>query len=115
MHEVSKYLTVTNYATGPDPFIVNLDWYNKLPSDLQKIFNRVAKETMAKSDQMYRSKEMEYLDQLSEYLEINYITGEALIPFENSVKPVYNYFINKGMFTTEEIKIAQEIAKANGQ
>ena len=25
MHEVSKYLTVTNYATGPDPFIVNLD------------------------------------------------------------------------------------------
>ena len=42
MHEVSKYLTVTNYATGPDPFIVNLDWYNKLPPDLQKIFNRVA-------------------------------------------------------------------------
>ncbi len=28
MHEVSKYLTVTNYATGPDPFIVNLNWYN---------------------------------------------------------------------------------------
>ena len=55
MHEVSKYLTVTNYATGPDPFIVNLDWYNKLPPDLQKIFNRVAKETMAKSDQMYLS------------------------------------------------------------
>ena len=76
MHEVSKYLTVTNYATGPDPFMVNLDWYNKLPPDLQKIFNRVAKETMAKSDQMYRSKEMEYLDQLSEYLEINYITGD---------------------------------------
>ena len=98
MHEVSKYLTVTNYATGPDPFIVNLDWYNKLPPDLQKIFNRVAKETMAKSDQMYRSKEMEYLDQLSEYLEINYITGDALTPFENSVKPVYDYFIERGMF-----------------
>ena len=115
MHEVSKYLTVTNYATGPDPFIVNLDWYNKLPPDLQKIFNRVAKETMAKSDQMYRSKEMEYLDQLSEYLEINYITGEALTPFENSVKPVYDYFIERGMFTMDEIEIAKKIAKGSSQ
>ena len=84
MHEVSKFLTVTN-------------------------------EAMAKSDQMYRSKETEYLEQLSKYLEINYISGDALIPFQNAVKPVYNYFINKGMFTTEEIKIAQEIAKENGQ
>jgi len=115
MHEVSKYLTVTNYATGPDPFMVNLDWYNKLPPDLQKIFNRVAKETMAKSDQMYRSKEMEYLDQLSEYLEINYITGDALTPFENSVKPVYDYFIERGMFTMDEIKIAKNIAKGSSQ
>ena len=115
MHEVSKYLTVTNYATGPDPFMVNLDWYNKLPPGLQKIFNRVAKETMAKSDQMYRSKEMEYLDQLSEYLEINYITGDALTPFENSVKPVYDYFIEKGMFTMGEIEIAKNIAKGSSQ
>ena len=115
MHEVSKYLTVTNYATGPDPFMVNLDWYNKLPPDLQKIFNRVAKETMAKSDQMYRSKEMEYLDQLSEYLEINYITGDALTPFENSVKPVYDYFIERGMFTMDEIEIAKNISKGSSQ
>lgn len=115
MHEVSKYLTVTNYATGPDPFMVNLDWYNKLPPDLQKIFNRVAKETMAKSDQMYRSKEMEYLDQLSEYLEVNYITGDALTPFENSVKPVYDYFIERGMFTMDEIEIAKNISKGSSQ
>ena len=70
---------------------------------------------MVKSDQMYRSKEMEYLDQLSEYLEINYITGEALTPFENSVKPVYDYFIERGMFTMDEIEIAKKIAKGSSQ
>jgi hypothetical protein len=70
---------------------------------------------MAKSDKMYRSKETEYLEQLSNYLEINYIYDDALIPFQNAVKPVYNYFINKGMFTIEEIKIAQKIAKGNSQ
>jgi hypothetical protein len=48
-------------------------------------------------------------------LEINYISDDALIPFQNVVKPVYNYFINKGMFTIEEIKIAQKIAKGNSQ
>jgi tripartite ATP-independent transporter DctP family solute receptor len=115
MHEVSKFLTVTNYATGPDPFIVNLSWYNTLTPELKIIFDKVAKETMAKSDKMYRSKETEYLEQLSNYLEINYIYDDALIPFQNAVKPVYNYFINKGMFTIEEIKIAQKIAKGNSQ
>ena len=115
MHEVSKYLTVTNYATGPDPFMVNLNWYNTLTPDLKLIFDRVAKETMSKSDQMYRSKELEYLKQLSEFLKINYISGDALVPFQNAVKPVYDYFINKGMFTLEEIKTAQKIAKGYNQ
>ena len=115
MYEVSKYLTVTNYATGPDPFIVNLSWYNTLTPDLKIIFDRVAKDTMSKSDQMYRLKETEYLEQLSKYLEINYISGDALIPFRNAVKPVYNYFTSKGVFTLEEIKNAQDIAKESNQ
>ena len=111
MYEVSKYLTVTNYATGPDPFIVNLKWYNTLPPELKIIFDRVAKEAIAKSDQMNREKESEYLDMLSKHLKINYISGKDLIPFQEAVKPVYNYFINKGMFTMAEIKEAQKIAK----
>ena len=111
MYEVSKYLTVTNYATGPDPFIVNLKWYNTLPPELKIIFDRVAKEAIAKSDQMNREKESKYLDMLSKHLKINYISGKDLIPFQEAVKPVYNYFINKGMFTMAEIKEAQKIAK----
>ena len=111
MYEVSKYLTVTNYATGPDPFIVNLKWYNTLLPELKIIFDRVAKEAIAKSDQMNREKESEYLDMLSKHLKINYISGKDLIPFQEAVKPVYNYFINKGMFTMAEIEEAQKIAK----
>jgi C4-dicarboxylate-binding protein DctP len=111
MYEVSKFLTVTNYATGPDPFIVNLKWYNTLPPDLKIIFDRVAKEAIAKSDQMNREKESEYLNMLSKHLKINYISGKDLIPFQEAVKPVYNYFINEGMFTMAEIEEAQKIAK----
>jgi len=111
MYEVSKYLTVTNYATGPDPFIVNLRWYNTLTPELKIIFDKVAKETMARSDEMNKEKESEYLDMLSKHLQINFITDERLIPFQKAVKPVYDYFINKGMFTMDEIQTAQNFAK----
>ena len=111
MHEVSKYLTVTNYATGPDPFLVNLDWYNTLTPNLKNIFNKVAKYAITNSDKMNREKESEYLEKLSEHLEINYISGDALKPFQKAVKPVYDYFIKKGVFTIEEINMAQKIAR----
>ena len=39
IYEVSNYLTINNYATGPDPFMVNLKWYESLPNNLQKIFS----------------------------------------------------------------------------
>ena len=42
---------------------------------------------------------------------INYIKGDDLKQFQEAVKPVYDYFINKGMFTMDEIKMAQKIAK----
>ena len=66
---------------------------------------------MAKSDEMNKEKESEYLDMLSKYLQINFITDEQLIPFQNAVKPVYDYFIEKGMFTMDEIQTAQKFAK----
>ena len=53
----------------------------------------------------------EYLKKLSKYLEINYIKGDDLTQFQEAVKPVYDYFINKGMFTMDEIKMAQKIAR----
>ena len=111
IYEVSKYLTVTNYATGPDPFIVNLDWYNSLSPELKIIFDRVAKDAIKYSDKLNRSKESEYLKKLSEHLDINYISGKDLKPFQDAVKPVYDYFIRKGLFKQSEIDLAQKIAR----
>jgi len=33
IYEVSNYLTINNYATGPDPFMVNLKWHESLPNE----------------------------------------------------------------------------------
>jgi len=111
IYEVQKYLTVTNYATGPDPFMVNLAWYNKLPENLKLIFDEVAVETMKYSDQLNRESEVEYLQQLSKKLEINYLTPENLEKFKEATRPVYNYFIDKKYFTWDDINEARACLK----
>ncbi|SVC70366.1 uncharacterized protein METZ01_LOCUS323220, partial [marine metagenome] len=75
IHEVSEYLTITNYATGPDPLMVNLEWYESLPYDLKVIFDEVSRETMEFSDQINREKEAEYIQKISNKLEVNHVTG----------------------------------------
>jgi C4-dicarboxylate-binding protein DctP len=111
VYEVQKYLTITNYATGPDPFMVNLDWYNSLPDDLKKIFDEVSVETMNYSDQLNREKEIEYLKLLSGKLQTNYVTAENIEKFREATKPVYQYFIDKGYFTWDEINEARASIK----
>ena len=107
IYEVQKYLTITNYATGPDPFIVNLEWYNTLPENLKNIFDEVAVEAMNYSDQMNREKEAEYLKLLSEELNTNYVSPENLEKFREATKPVYQYFIDKKYFTWDDINEAR--------
>ncbi|MFC1565441.1 TRAP transporter substrate-binding protein [Candidatus Neomarinimicrobiota bacterium] len=108
IYEVQKYLTISYYATGPDPFMVNLEWYNKLPEDLKIIFDEVAVETMHFSDQLNRENENIYLEQLAEKLETNYVTSDNLEKFRIATIPVYQHFIDKGYFSWDDINAARE-------
>ena len=111
VHEVSKYLTISNYATGPDPLMVNLTWFDSLPEDLQRIFNEVAVETLALSDRENRSKEQEFISMLSAKLEVNTLSEAELEPFRKAVEPVYQHFVDKGEFTRDDISAARKAAR----
>jgi C4-dicarboxylate-binding protein DctP len=111
IYEVSRYMTITNYATGPDPFLVNLAWYESLPADLQQIFDEVAVETIAHSDKLNREKEQDYIERLSEKLEVNYVRGAALEPFRDAVQPVIKHYVDRGDFTWNEIESARKAAR----
>jgi C4-dicarboxylate-binding protein DctP len=111
VYEVQEYLTISNYATGPDPFMVNLDWYSTLPPDLQTIFDQVAEEAIRYSDRLNRDKEIDYIKKLSEKLITNYVTQENIEKFREATKPVYQYFIDKGYFTWDDINEARTILK----
>ena len=113
IHEVSKYLTISNYATGPDPLMVNLKWYESLPNDLKIIFDKVSRDTMEFSDRINREKETEYIEKISNHpkLKVNYVTGSELMAFRDAVIPVYKYFEEKGILTLDDIKKAQKASK----
>ncbi len=111
VHEVQKYLSISNYMTGPDPFIVNLAWYDSLPLDLQPLFDGAAREAIEYSDRMNRESEQEYINKLSEVLETNWIEGEALERFRQAALPVYDILISKGYFTWEDVEAARRAAR----
>ncbi len=113
IHEVSKYLTITNYATGPDPLMVNLGWYESLPHDLQLVFDKVSREAMAFSDRKNREKEMDYIGKISKKIKVNYVTGSELSAFRVALRPVYQYFEDKGVLTLGEIQEARKVAAGN--
>lgn len=111
IHEVQTYLSISNYSTGPDPFMVNLDWYETLPADLQEEFDVAAREAIAYSDQMNRSSETEYIEKLSQVLETNFITGNELGRFRKATEPVYEILIAQGYFTWEDVAAARRAAR----
>jgi TRAP-type C4-dicarboxylate transport system substrate-binding protein len=113
VHEVSKYLSITNYAIGPDPFLVNLAWHEGLPAELKAVFDEVAQAAISLSDRLNREQEAEYIAKLSERLEVNFVTGDALDAFRQSVAPVYQHYIDLGAITAAEIAAAQAAARNN--
>ncbi len=110
-HEVCDYMTITNYATGPDPLIVNLKWYQRLPADLQQVFDEVSQEAMQLSDKLNREKEQEFIAMLADDVEVNYVEGNDLKPFQEAVESVYQGYIERGEFTREEIDRAKSVAR----
>jgi TRAP-type C4-dicarboxylate transport system substrate-binding protein len=115
IYEVQKYMTVTHYSTGPDPFIVDLEWYKALPDDLQVIFDDVARETMRLSDQLNRVAEREMIEKLEAVLEVNYLSSEELKPFQALATSVHEQFVEQGIVSEEDIERARRIAIGSAQ
>lgn len=115
VHEVQQYLTITNYATGPDPLIVNLAWYEGLPPDLREIFDQVSVETIRFSDDMNERSEADYLARLSQVLETTVVDPKGLEEFAELASPVYDHFIDKGVFSRDDVEQARRIARGDDE
>ena len=109
-YEVQKYLSILNWQVHPDPFYVNPAWYQGLPADLQKVFDEVSVDTMNHSNKIWLASEDGYLETLKDKLEINTLDDAAYQEFVTAVKPVWQYYVDQGDFSWDDIKRAQAIA-----
>jgi len=111
-YEALKWITIDRHSTGPDPLMVNLAWYERLPIDLRQIFDEVAKEALKRSDDLYMEMEEQIIEQLSEKTEVLRPSAETIAAMKERTKPVYDYFVDRGDFTWDDINAA--VAVANG-
>jgi len=114
-YEVLQSITIDSHATGPDPLMVNLEWYQRLPADLRKIFDEAAKETLEYSDQLYSKTEGEIINTLSESVEIIRPSPSVRSEMKARTKEVYNFFVERGDYTWDDINAAIAASKACGQ
>jgi C4-dicarboxylate-binding protein DctP len=109
-YEAQKYLSVVNWQVHPDPFYVNPGWYKSLPDDLKAIFDAVAEATMIYSDTIWLNSEVGYFNILKDKLKVNQMDSANRPGFVNGVKSVWQYYVDEGYFTWDEINEAIAIA-----
>jgi TRAP-type C4-dicarboxylate transport system substrate-binding protein len=114
-YEVLKWITIDTHATGPDPLMVNLEWYRRLPADLRKIFDEVAHEALVYSDELYMEAEEEIIVRLGEDVEIIRPTPSVRARMRSATKPVYEFFVERGDFSWDDIDAAVAASKSCGQ
>ncbi len=114
-YEVLQWITIDSHATGPDPLMVNLAWYRHLPADLRKIFDEVAKETLEFSDELYSKTEEEIITTLSESVEIIRPAPSVRSEMKERTKPVYDFFVERGDYTWDDIDAAITASQACGR
>ncbi|WP_321337661.1 TRAP transporter substrate-binding protein [uncultured Cohaesibacter sp.] len=110
-YEAQKYLSLLNYQIHPDPLFVNLKWYEGLPDDLKTVFDKVSREAMAWSDEHWLASEADYMKFLSDKLEVNEVSAENRAKFVEKVRPVWDFYIQNGTFSEEEVEQAIEAGK----
>jgi len=100
-YEVQTYLTVSNYQVHPNPFFINLAWYQSLPDELQRIVTNAAKLAMIYNDTIWLADEMVAYDTIAANLEVNVLTDAARAAFVDKVQSVWQYYLDEGTFSQE--------------
>ena len=103
-YEVQKYFTEVNYQFHPDPFYINLDFWNGLSAEYQTILQDAANEMALENNRIVAENisiaKQQIIDGGAEVIELSEEERQA---FRNAVQPVYDQFVSDGYITQDQL------------
>ncbi len=91
-YEVQKFYSITNHTFSIMPILMNKEFFEGLPAELQAILQKGADEWLIKYQrELEASETADYIKRLEEKgMTVNFITPENHAKFVEAVKPVYD-------------------------
>lgn len=92
-YEVQDYLTLTGHVYAATSLLMNDDFYNDLPEDLQELLTEASEEFREQQRELAQQQDTEFMEQLeAEGMQINDLTDEQRDAFREAAAPVYEKY-----------------------
>lgn len=93
-YEVQDYLTLTSHVYAATILLMNNDFYNSLPTDLQELVVKASEEYRSEQRKIAQKQDVEFLNDLKEKgMQVNELTEEQRNEFKEAVKSVYDKYV----------------------
>ncbi len=110
-YEVQEYLTLSGHVYAATILLMNNDFYNDLPEDLQKLVVEASEEYREEQRVIAQKQDVEFLEKLEEEgMKINELTEEQKNEFREATKSIYDKYTSQ--IGEDLVNMAQE---ANNQ
>lgn len=92
-YEVQDYLTLTGHVYAATALLMNNDYYNDLPEDLQELLTEASEEFRDQQRELAQQQDTEFMEKLEEEgMQINDLTDEQRDAFREAAAPVYEKY-----------------------
>ncbi len=102
-YEVQKYFTAINYQFHPDPFYVNLTWFNSLPDNYKQILRDATDEMFKVNNEAIANNQQAALDIIKKNSNVYELTPGERDAFKKAVEIVYDQYVKEGRLTQAEL------------
>ncbi|MEI4769552.1 DctP family TRAP transporter solute-binding subunit [Psychrobacillus sp. FJAT-51614] len=110
-YEVQDYLTITSHVYAATILLMNNDFFNTLPEDLQQLVVKTSEEYRTEQRKLAQKQDVDFLNKLKESgMEVNELTTEEREEFRAATKTVYDKYVSE--IGEDLVKMAED---ANNQ
>ncbi|NQD66441.1 DctP family TRAP transporter solute-binding subunit [Bacillus haikouensis] len=95
-YEVQDYLSMTGHVYAATALLMNNDYYNDLPEDLQKLVTEASEEYREEQRGLAQKQDVEFLNKLKESgMKVNELTDEQRGKFREAASSVYDKYVDR--------------------